>query len=61
MMRKSMIALSLAVLAVAGICVGGCETKSDDKHHAYPGEDDDRARPNSPIPQMGTDGFVDDD
>lgn len=60
-MGKLIKVLSIAILALAGIGIGGCETKRDDVRHQYPAEDEKRARPNSPIPQLGTDGFVKDD
>ena len=60
-MCKLMIVLPFAVLALAGIGVGGCCTKSADVRYEYPAPDEERVRPNSPIPQMGTDGFVEDD
>ncbi|HSR54973.1 MAG TPA: hypothetical protein VLN73_01940 [Alphaproteobacteria bacterium] len=59
-MRKILLALPLLVLALVGIGLAGCETKSDDKRHKYPSADE-SVRPNSDIPQMGTDGFVKDD
>ena len=58
-MRKLIIAISYAVLALVGIGVGGCETKSDDVRYEYPPADE-SVRPNSEFPQMGTD-FLDDD
>lgn len=60
-MRKLIAAISYTVLALVSIGVGGCETKSCDVHHEYPAPDEERVRPNSDIPQLGTDGFVDDD
>jgi len=58
-MRKLITAISFAVLALFGIALGGCETKSDDVRYEYPPMDE-SVRPNSEIPQMGTD-FLDDD
>ncbi|MDH3242609.1 MAG: hypothetical protein OEO83_18290 [Alphaproteobacteria bacterium] len=58
-MPKLMMAVSFAVLALVGIGVGGCETRSDDVRYEYPPLDD-SVRPNSDIPQLGTD-FLDDD
>ena len=54
-MCKLMIALPFAVLALAGIGVGGCSTKSADVRYDYPAPDEGRVRPNSPIPQLGGD------
>ncbi len=61
MVRKLIIALPIAVLALFGIGVGGCDKKSADVRYEYPAEDADRVRPGSPIPQIGTDGFLEDD
>ena len=61
MMRKLIIALPIAVLSLFGIGVGSCGNKSADVRYEYPAPDEERVRPNSPIPQMGTDGFVEDD
>ena len=60
-MRKPRILLLVTILGVALIGAPGCETKPDDVRYEYPAPDEERIRPNSPIPQMGTDGFEDDD
>ena len=59
-MRMLITALSYAALALVSIGIGGCETKSDNVRYEYPPADE-SVRPNSDIPQLGTDGFVDDD
>ena len=58
-MRNLMLAISYAVLVLIGIGVGGCETGSYNVRHKYPPADE-SVRPNSKIPQAGTD-FLDDD
>ena len=58
-MRKLILALSYAGLVFVGIGVGGCETRSYNVRHDYPPADE-SVRPNSKIPQAGTD-FLDDD
>lgn len=60
-MRRLILPLSFAVLALVGVVAAGCETKSADVRHEYPSVDADRVRPGSDIPQLGTDGFVDED
>jgi len=52
-------AVFYAVSGLAGIAVGGCGAKSDNVRYEYPRLDD-SVRPNSDIPQAGTD-FLDDD
>lgn len=58
-MRKSTILLPFAFLAFFAIVAAGCAKKSPDVRHQYPSEDEERNRPNSDIPQLGTDGFED--
>lgn len=57
-MRKLITAISCAVLALIGIGVAGCETVPNGARYEYPPVDE-SVRPNSDIPQMGTD-FLDD-
>jgi hypothetical protein len=57
-MRKLIVAMFCAVLALAVLGTAGCETRPDGKSYKYPSLDGSE-RPNSKIRQMGTD-FLDD-
>jgi hypothetical protein len=70
MMRKFMMVVPIIGLALAGFGLAGCQTAPDtapdtapktEKRSSYPPLDADPVRPNSSIPQHGTDGFVKDD
>ena len=54
-MPNLMTIISFALLALVGIGVGGCGTKSADVSYEYPGPNEGQVRPNSPILQMGGD------
>ncbi len=73
-MRRLKMTLPIVVLALIGLGLTGCQTAPEkapdstldtgpksEKRYSYPPLDADPVRPNSPIPQHGTDGFVKDD
>jgi hypothetical protein len=57
-MRKLIVAMSCAVFALVVLGTAGCETRPDGTRYEYPSLDESE-RPNSKIPQAGTD-FLDD-
>lgn len=52
-MRNMKALLAFAVLTL-GAAAGGCESAPSDVRYEYPAEDEDRIRPGSSIPQLGT-------